>query len=175
MAKHGNPTGDRRFQERKQKVQTWLMQDDYQVSEQAHEGAAWIVVAVDGTGRSFGIIQENAKPERLLLQGEIIVSPEHVSAFARLTPKERQEMLWDMRLRLAEMNLYFGGLDDPLQRVAIQNYVHSDGMTRDNFLDRLKLLRNGLFVIVWCIQRKFSGEPPQGLIPFTVSSSGPVH
>lgn len=142
-------------------VQNWLMKEGWQISEQAHPDLDWLIRAEDAAQRRILVGQGKVRPDMILLEARVDLADEHRKMFENLPQEKRRNILWDLRFRLLSMNVDFAGVTEPMRAVQITQRIYTDGLTKDNFLQRFTNVRNGVITVIWSIIRNLEGvEPP---------------
>ncbi len=83
---------------------------------------------------------------------------EHRSKLDQMEPRERSNLLWDLRFRLVGMGLDFAGMADSPRTITIVQHIHYDGLSKDAFLQRVAQVHRGLLVTLWTLGRKLEEE-----------------
>jgi len=147
--------------ETREKVQNWLMGEGWQISEQPHPDAEWLIRAEDAAQRRILIGQNKARPDMILLEARVNLADEHQEMFEKLPEKTRRLTLWNLRFRLLSLNVDFAGVAEPMKTVLLTQRIYLDGLTKDNFLQRFSIVRNAVVMVIWSITRQLEGvEPP---------------
>ena len=147
--------------ETREKVQNWLMGEGWQISEQPHPDAEWLIRAEDAAQRRILIGQNKARPDMILLEARVNLADEHQEMFEKLPEKTRRLTLWNLRFRLLSLNVDFAGVAEPIKTVLLTQRIYLDGLTKDNFLQRFSIVRNAVVMVIWSITRQLEGvEPP---------------
>jgi hypothetical protein len=148
-------------QQKKDRVRTWLSQLGWQVVYSQAEGAAWILESATARGVALGVIQPNAFPDQLIIQGSVQVGDGRRMAFEAASSEERQKLIWDLRFGLLSLGVESKGIDEPLETIMFRRTVYDDGLNKDVFMDRAFQIHRATLFVVWTFQRHFS-EPPGG-------------
>jgi len=131
------------------KVQNWLMNEGWQISEPTHPDFAWLIRAEDGGERRILLGQNKAREDRIHLEATVRISEEHRKLFESLAEDKRREILWGLRFRLLQMNVDFVGVAEPMQDVVLTQRIYLDGLTKDAFIQRFLTVRNALIAVIW--------------------------
>lgn len=143
------------------KVQSWLMSEGWQISEQTHADFAWLITAQDAGDRRVLVGQSKTRQDLLHLEAIVEPSDEYRQMFATLPEDKRREILWKLRFQLLSMNVDFTGVGEPLEAVLLTQRIYLDGLTKDAFVQRFHLVRNAVIAVVWSIIQHLEGvEPP---------------
>lgn len=142
-------------------VQNWLMGEGWQISEQPHPGALWLIRAEDGARRKVLVGQNQARPDQIHLEASVNLSDEHRTLFENLPDDERRQILWKLRFRLLALNVDFVGVAEPMRSVLLTQRIYMDGLSKDGFLQRFQVVRNAVVTVIWSIMEYLEGvEPP---------------
>jgi hypothetical protein len=159
MSKHGRSTANPRSENKRSKIQSWLMQEGWKIGEAQHPQASWVIAATNPGGFSLVIAQPQNTPDRIDIQSSVIIGDDHQKLIAAMEPKERQDLWWGLRFALLKMGVDFGGFDEPVKMLAVIQRMYDDGLTKDRFLQRVTKIKNSQVLILWTIRRAFD-QPP---------------
>ena len=152
---------DQGTQATRERIQSWLMAEGWNIAEQSHPDLAWLIRAEDAGGRRIVIGQNKARQDQIQLDARVNVAEEHRSKFGSLPEEKRREILWRLRFRLLGMNVDFAGVTEPMQAVMLTTKIYLDGLTKDTFLQRFLTVRNAVIAVIWSIMQDLEGvEPP---------------
>ena len=147
--------------ETRDKIQSWLMAEGWNLAEQAHPEMAWLIRAEDAGGRRILVGQNKARPDLIHLEARVGVADEHRGKFESLPAEKRRGILWKLRFRLLMMNVDFAGVAEPMQAVLLTQRIYRDGLTKDTFIQRFLTIRNAVIAVIWSIMQDLEGvEPP---------------
>ena len=145
----------------REKVQSWLMSEGWQIAEQSHPNLAWLIRAEDAAERRILIGQDKVKQDYIHLEARVNIADEHRKKFESLPENRRREILWRLRFRLLLMNVDFVGVAEPMQAVLLTQRIYLDGLTKDAFIQRFLMVRNAVIAVIWSIIQDLEGvEPP---------------
>jgi hypothetical protein len=143
--------------ENRDKIQTWLMGEGYQIAEQPHPELAWLIRAEDGTGRRILVGQNKVRQDQIFLEARVNIGDEHRRKFESLSEKKRKEILWKLRFRLLMMNVDFAGVAEPVRAVVLTQRIYLDGLTKDAFIQRFLVVRNAVIAVIWSVIQDLEG------------------
>jgi hypothetical protein len=166
---HGNAK-EQSMEAIRDKVQRWLMSEGWQISEQPHPEAEWLIRAEDAVKRRILVGQNKARADRIHLEARVSLADEHRRMFENLPAEKRRDILWDLRFRLLAMNVDFAGVAEPIKTVLITQRIYLDGLSKDLFLQRFSILRNAVITVIWSVIRNLEGVRPPA-----ESTDGTVH
>jgi hypothetical protein len=152
-------------EEVRERIQTWLLGEGWQLSEKTHGDAVWLLEARDGGGRHLVVGQKRGKGDQILLEGAVAIAEPHRRQLAALPEEGRQRLLWDLRFTLLGLGVEFHGVEEPLTRVMVGQRIYSDGLTKDRFLQRVSQVRNGVIAVIWSVARCLNLAPPASPSP----------
>jgi hypothetical protein len=142
-------------------IQNWLMNEGWQISEQSHPGAEWLIRAEDAARRRILVGQNKARSDMIYMEARVNLADEHRKMFEKLPDEKRRSILWELRFRLLSLNVDFAGVAEPMQAVQLTQRIYVDGLTRDAFLQRFSNVRNAVIMVIWSIIQNLENvEPP---------------
>lgn len=160
MTQYGQTTVSGRVREIRGKIQAWLMQEGWKIGEQVSPDTQWIILAEDEHQRKIAVAQKIGRDDQVIIQGGVNVVDPIRGQFMAISQQQRQEFLNDLGLKLIEINCEFAGLKEPLETIIVTQRIYYDALTKDAFLQRASLVRNGLLVVLWAMARRFGQAPP---------------
>ncbi len=138
-------------------IQTWLLGEGWQLTEQSHEHAQWLLRIEDKSKRVMSIALRKTPSDQIAIQATVNVAEDHRQRFASLPDEIRRSALWDMRFLLLGMNVEFRGVGDPLEQVLVSQRIYLEGLSKDVFAQRLSLVKNALIAVIWSLMRRLEG------------------
>ena len=142
-------------------IKTWLVEEGWSLTEQTQPELRFAIVAQDEAGRKLIVGQENKRPDRIVIQASVTYGPDDQKRFNALPQKKRREFLWELRFDLLQMDVEFGGLSEPLQRVSVSQLIFYDALLKDAFMQRLSEVKKALLLIMWKVAQLMEEPPPQ--------------
>jgi hypothetical protein len=155
----GLAVADRQNHGKRARVQNWLIQDGWQLSELQNPQASWILQATDKLGRPVVIAQPSNLNDKLDIQTVVTVDEPHRSRLETLEESERQDFLTTLRSEPMRMGVdYHEVSESPVvpQQIVMTQYIYDDGLTRDTFLQRVHQVVRALSVVQLTFARKFA-------------------
>jgi hypothetical protein len=143
--------------ENRDKIQTWLMSEGYQIAEQPHPELAWLIRAEDGAGRRILVGQNKVRQDQIFLEARVNIGDEHRRKFESLPEEKRKEILWRLRFRLLMMNVDFSGVAEPVRSVVLNQRIYTDGLSKDVFVQRFLIVRNAVMAVIWSVMQDLEG------------------
>lgn len=157
--------GEGEIEATRQRVQSWLLAEGWQLTEKGHPDAHWLLEARDTAGRALVVGQRKGREVQVLLEGVVGIADAHRTGLEAISDRERSELFWTLRFTLLQLGVDFNGVQEPLERVMVGQRVYLDGMTRDSFLQRVSQVRNGVLAVIWTISRALNLSAPQEPLP----------
>ena len=164
MSEHSRSTGNSHLEEKRSRLEKWLMQEGWKLGEKHHPNALWVITAILGTGGSLVVIQPRSVVDRVAIQTIVTISEDHQKLIAAMEPKRREDLWWNIRFELLRMNVAFGGLEEAVKLVTVLQNMYDDGLTKDRFLQRVAKVRNAQAMVVWSILRTFDQPPDDDIL-----------
>ncbi len=96
----------------------------------------------DDWGRVISIARPRAKPTRLDLASAVTLGAEHKKKYEALNPKDKRDILHNLRAEMARFGVMFRGMDTTLERIDI-----GDSVSLDDTLTEFYLKQRILFMI----------------------------
>ena len=145
---------------KKTRIQNWLMQEGWQVGEAQAENAAWALLATNQNGQGALVIQPQQFADMLFVQANMAFDESFRQQYQTLDQAKRQQVLWSLRIGLVQMNVDFEGIQEPFERLSVSQRIYDDGLTKDNFAQRVMQVKMAMFFAVWTIMRAMEQPPP---------------
>ena len=164
MSKHGRSTANPRTENKRTRIQGWLMQEGWKIGEAQHPDALWVISATDDAGRTLVVVQPRSMPDRVDMQASVAIDPNHQKLVAAMEPKERQDLWWGLRLELLKFGVDFTGFEEQVKMLNVLQRMYDDGLTKDRFVQRLIKIRNAQVLILWTINRAFDQPPDDDIL-----------
>ena len=149
----------------RQLVSDWLLADGWTLSEapSAVPESAWLVQAVDPSGRTVILGQRTQRPDLIVLQGSVSLDERHAKKLEAMDSREQEDLCWDLRLRLLEM-VDFNGVSTPLRRVNLMTRVFTEDLRRHELFQTLGQLQRAILVVVWTVRRALDQPAPDDIV-----------
>lgn len=148
--------------ETKAKVERWLMEEGFKVTDDPHPKCVFRLSADNGEGRSVSILQRSGKVDQVEVGVNVEFESTETARISKMEPPERMELLWNLRFQLINLGVGFRGLDLPLRMITVETVVYYDGFTKHEFIHRVALVRRAMVAAVWTVNR-YLKEPPRSL------------
>lgn len=162
-----NAMGNPQTQEIRQRVITWLQADFYTIeAPDPPEGIAWIVRGAESQNVHTVIVgQYSNQPEAIVIMSRVGPPASDALSLGNLKAEQAADLQSDIALRLLQKDLTFTGLTHPLKQVDIQTSIYTDGLTRHEFVTRIRQVKSGCLIVLWCIARMLGQPPPHSPSP----------
>jgi|SRR6185369_318784 len=164
MSKHSGSTGNVHTQDKRSRIQNWLMQEGWKIGEGQHPQASWIITASQDRGFTLVVAQPSNTRDRIEIQAGVAIGDDHQKSIAALDAPQRQKLFWDLRFDLLKMGVDFSGFDDPVKLINVTQRMYDDGLTKDRFLQRVTKIKNAQITILWTINRVFNQPPDDDIL-----------
>jgi hypothetical protein len=164
MSKHGRSTANPRTENKRSRIQTWLMQEGWKIGEGQHPDALWVVSASNERGFALVVAQPRNTLDRIDIQAGVTIDEGHQRLLAGMDSKQRQDLFWQLRFDLLKMGVDFEGFEDPVKMLNVTQRMYDDGLTKDRFLQRVTKIKNAQVLIIWTINRAFDQPPDDEIL-----------
>jgi hypothetical protein len=138
----------------REQIEEWLNGEGWSVSELTHDQTQWLLRAQDQQQGVLLVGQSKAPEDQLRLQADINIDPAHREKLGELSEKQRDEMLWQLRFSLLEMNLQFTGLSASPERITVFRHLYLDGLNKNLFMEAVGRVRSAVLMIIWRFRRE---------------------
>jgi len=149
------------------RIRGWLEAEGWRVEDRAVEessppatGVSWALQGTDPGGKLVLFAQDVRRPDVLVLQAGVTIDPNHTGRLAKLEPREQEEFCWDLRFRLLDMGVNFGGIRVPLETVGLIERLYVEDMGRNRFFESVGRLQNAILAVIWMIRRRLDQPAP---------------
>jgi hypothetical protein len=159
MSQHGHSTGSARGENKRSRIQSWLMQEGWQIGEVQHPKASWVIGAKQESGFAVVIAQPTSPVDCVHIEATVRIDPHHQKMIAAMDGKLRAELWWRLRFGLLKLGVEFGPIQDGVTNLNVTQRMYDDGLTKDRFLQRVGKIRNAQVLILWTINRTFDQSP----------------
>lgn len=161
MSKHSGSTGNQQTNNKRERLQRWLMQDGWKIAEAHHPQASWIISASGLI--SLLIVQPAATSDRIDIQTGVSIADEHQKQIAAMDTNQRRDLWWRIRFDLLRMGVDYRGFDEPVREIHVMQRMFDDGLTKDRFLQRVSKIKNAQILISSNVQRALD-QPPDDIL-----------
>lgn len=146
-----------RNREVRARIEKWLTDDDWKLTPFEAEGMLWAFRAATSDARRVVIGMPAQKPDAILVTCGLSVAEHQRQKLALLDFAKRSEFLWDLRHELLLRDVEFDGVESPLKAIAVHSMIFLDGLTQDNFYQRILRVSNAVMALA-CRFGRFFGE-----------------
>lgn len=154
MSKHSYSSQDRNSEQTRRRVQQWMMDMGYSVKQESAAGTQWVLMATLPDNIGFAVVQEPNKPDRMVVQAGLDISPEHQGLILELSPEERRAFMWDIRFGLLATSVEFKMEGEPLARIAIGKPLYLEGLNKNTFAQSAQEVRCAALLVLWKLNQK---------------------
>lgn len=164
MSKHSGSTGNSHTENKRGRVQSWLMQEGWKIGEGHHPNASWIITASQDNGFTVVVVQPNDTRDRIDIQAGVTLDDSSQKLIGSMDGSQRQKLFWDLRFDLLKMGVDFNGFDEPVRQLNVMQRMYDDGLTKDRFLQRVTKIKNAQVTILWTMNRAFNQPPDDDIL-----------
>lgn len=152
-----------RFDEVRHRVSDWLLAEGWALTDRTDraQGSAWAIEGRDASKRVVIFGQGAGKPDSLVMQAPIVVDEASQARLAALGAEKNEELGWEIRFQLINMDVQFTGLSLPLARFVLVSRVYMDDLGRNGFFERLDRLQAAILATLWLIRRALAEPAPE--------------
>jgi hypothetical protein len=141
-------------------VTRWLLQEGWKLQEETpNQAAAWSLGGEDSQGKKIGFAQLVGRPDSVAVHAAMTYSEDDTKRLNGMEPGKRDELLWEIRFRLLEMDVSFQGVELPLRRIFMNRTVYMDGLTKREFMEEVSRVQRAILLVHW-LYRRHMGEQP---------------
>jgi hypothetical protein len=136
----------------------WLTAQGWTIDEQDQADMLWAFGAQDRHGKRISFFQPRFSEDEFVVHSAVSYSDSDRARVEAHPPRVRQQLLWDIRFRLLDMEMRFEGADIPLQLISMSRTVSMDGLTKKEFWQEVSRVYRAILGVQWLFQRHL-GEP----------------
>ena len=148
MAQHANPTGGQESSQNKRKVHGWLLDEGWQIGEINAPGATWVLNATDEGKRTIIIAQPMNRADMVVIEGAVKIPDEVRRHLGEMPQHERNQFYFDLQYSLLQMGVEYRNVGQPFELPGVVQRIYSDALRRDEFVQRVILVRNAVVMIL---------------------------
>jgi hypothetical protein len=156
----GNSTSSEALENR-DLIEGWLTDQGYVIKHPEAQDRAWVLDITDHSGLAFTVSQHVTSKDQIVISAGIDVDGEMARRFSAMKENDRNNWLWDLRLRLLSQDFESDGISFPLRRITVFQFIYRDGLSKDVFFQRLFHVRKGIQITVTMIRRRFNFPVPK--------------
>lgn len=113
-----------------------------------------ILDAEDDQKRNVNVIQSWKKSAQIIIGTNAAFNEEIQLKIQRMDEKEREDFFWDIRFGLLQMNVGFGKVGLPFEKINLSNILYLDNLLKDVFMRRMFDVRRALVYVFMQVERK---------------------
>jgi hypothetical protein len=141
------------FDEALERIKTWLDEEDFkyaQVMGKQAQNALFNYLVTLPSGKKINIFQPSNKKDSIAVSTGLRFTPEQMRLFSQKTKTERNEILSEMRFKLASLDVEFGftGGEIP-STIKITHPIYYDALTKDRFFKAIGTVYKALLIAAW--------------------------
>lgn len=166
----GLAVADRQNHGKRARVQNWLIQEGWQIGELQSPQASWIIQATDQQGRVVLVAQPLAVSDKLDIHAQLTLDSQTAANLEHLESKERHVFLCEVRSDIIRLGVDYaeaGKQPDLPTQLVLQQQIYDDGLTKDNFSQRVHQVIKAVCLVQLAFGRKFTDpNPPLNKVGF---------
>lgn len=141
-------------------IRDWLADEGLFRQKVADDKAQFHFTIEIGQQNFMDVIQPKGKTDLIIVGTGVSVSPEHLHKMTELSPKRRENFLWNFRLTLNQMevSLTLNHPDNILQFFAMNDSIYEDGLSKDRLMHMINKIARAKIHGIWLIQQEFGSE-----------------
>ena len=146
-------------------VQTWLMEEGYQISSEEQPGFNFDLRVQIPNGVGFDVLQEINKNDSVAIISTISIARDNSEQFNRLTTAQKGDFLWDLRISLLNFQIlteyrpFTTTMYELPETITVNEQLWRDGLTKDRFMNSIRRVINATFLIILKFQKAFGTQP----------------
>lgn len=141
-------------------ITNWLLEEGFTIKEVDDPQARFNYYAEDSDKRNVNVIQLWKNLTRIIIGTNATFPEEIILKLQRMDEKERNDFFWELRLGLLQMNVGFGGISLPFEKVNLTSNLWLDNLSKDVFMRRMFDVRKALVFVFWTFERRFGPFKP---------------
>lgn len=149
----------------KDTITNWLLEEGFTIKEIDDPQAIFNYFAEDEQKRNVNVIQNWKKPTQIVIGTNAAFPEEILLKIQRMDEKERKDFFWKLRFGLLQMNVGFGGIELPFEKIRLISNLWLDNLSKDVFMRRMFDVRKALLYVFWTFERKFGPVKPGSKYP----------
>jgi hypothetical protein len=140
------------FNEVQQRIETWLKDEGFEYSQIADEGTrkTLFTYLVSRTGTKWIVFQPSDKKDSVCVYARLLFTDEQSRLFGKKTQIERNEILSEMRFKLASLDVEFTFENGQMPRaIRFDHPIYYDALTKDRFFKAIGTIYKALKIASW--------------------------
>lgn len=145
------------------RIRDYLATEGWQVGLKTARGAQWVLTADDRQGRPLTIIHPTpvlGQTDRIVIIAALALDPAHQTEYTNLSAESQRDLIFELRHQIILLGAGYQGIGDPLRLMGFDEVVYFDGLTKNDFLRAVRLVRNAIILARTIIARRFNHPPP---------------
>jgi hypothetical protein len=142
-------------------IREWLLEDGYTLAASADPAARFRYAVRSPDGLLYAISQPRDRPRRVTLALRLELG-DYLPALRALAREQRDEVYRSMRMELLRLGCRFGRIDESVEVIELQDYLHYDALAQSELAARLYLLLRGFVLLNILITREVDPHPDAG-------------
>lgn len=144
-------------------IRKWLLEGGYKIQLINDPHAHFNILAEDKDGKKVNIAQSKGKDDVIGINTAALLLDSQKEELNNMDENERSKILWQIRLSLINKNVGFSPIGLPLDFIKVSQVIYYDGLTKDNFMQRLLLVYRALLLVMWMVERSLGVEVPSDI------------
>ncbi len=142
----------------RKRIEGWLREEGQFARYLKDENANWVILANHPRNQptTVTIFNPLASPGRVVLQMVLNIAEEAQQPFKRMSPREREALLLDLRMEANRRPTEFGMIhpEGVLQRITFSYELFEDGLTKNGLFHGMNEVYKSLLQIQWLLQAR---------------------
>jgi len=147
--------------ELKDLITKWLLEEGFQIKETDDLMAIFNIYAEDEQKRNVNVAQPLERPTQIAIGTNAAFQKDIQLKIQRMDEKDREDFFWEIRFGLLQMNVGFGNVGLPFEKIQLTSNVWLDNLSKDVFMRRMFDVRRALVYVFMQVERKL-GPPEEG-------------
>jgi hypothetical protein len=146
-----------------ERIRKWLVEEDWVVQDLPSMQEPFAVTAIPKDGQMVTVFQRKGHSDHITIGQRATFDDEFRSDFSQLPEDIQRKIVRDTRRDVMLAGVDFNGLDIPPVGMQFFSHVYFDGLTKDIFMKRVRLVLRALLLSVQTIERGFdeAGRPSE--------------
>ncbi|GEM_PF-2445443 len=157
----------------KDKIKRWLENEDYAISERGEEISEFHLVISNFHGKgTFADIVKLKNKDFIILGSALQNPPEFMKVLSTVAENERSDFFNHVQRELLKFQVDHEFHPNKLmpERMIVRDVVYDEGITRADFMERLKRVKFASLYLLWSIGHKFSIDSAPSSTPHHLST-----
>lgn len=141
------------FDEALERIQTWLDEENFryaQVMGKPAQDTLFNYLITLPSGTTINTFQPSDKKDSIAISTGLRFTPEQMKLFSQKTKTERNEILSEMRFKLASLDVEFSFTGGKIPSIIrISHPIYYDALTKDRFFKAIGTVYKALMIAGW--------------------------